>query len=220
MLVSYPSKAKPSCVPRFACVSGAVFGPNTKKYKYALPFTTFILKFSNLRNSCIIIPAFPQVSLRFIFQSGRWLPSFFPFKDRTSVLVRSRVVYKYTCQCCGALYLGQTARHLHTRISEHTRVSPLTGKKRATTLFPTSSIQAHTCQTNYTISPNDFSIISSCRSSSNFELLIRESLLISKYKPSLNENISSIPLSLFQYFPLPYTCHFLSGHLVFYWLAV
>ena len=111
--------------------------------------------------------------------------------------MRSRVVYIYTCQCCGALYLGQTRRHIHTRISEHMGVSPLTGKKRATTLFPTSSIQAHTRQTNHAISPNDFSIISSCRSSSNFELLIRESLLISKYKPSLNENISSIPLSLF-----------------------
>ena len=95
---------------------------------------------------------------------------------------------EYTCQCCGALYLGQTRRHLHTRISEHMGVSPLTGKKRATTSFPTSSIQAHTRQTNHAISPNDFSIISSCRSSSNFELLIRESLLISKYKLSLNEN--------------------------------
>ena len=34
-----------------------------------------------------------------------------------------KVVYKYTC---GALYFGQTRRHLYTRISEHMGVSPLT----------------------------------------------------------------------------------------------
>ena len=121
--------------------------------------------------------------------------SFFSFKDRIPVLIRSRVVYKYTCQCCGALYFGQTLHHLPTRISEHMGVSPLTGKKLATTSI--SSIQAHIHHTHHTIPPNDFSIISSCHSSSNFEFLIRESLLISKLKPSLNENISSTPLSLF-----------------------
>ena len=93
--------------------------------------------------------------------------------------MRSRVVYKYTCQCCGALYFGQTLHHLHTRISEHMGVSPLTGKKLATTSL--SSIQAHIHHTHHTIPPNDFSIISSCHSSSNFEFLIRESLLISKF---------------------------------------
>ena len=164
---------------------------------FKLPYTGSHALQIQTQVSKLCSSAFPKVTLRFIFQSGRRLSGFFPFKDRTPMLMRSRVVYKYTCQCCGALYLGQTRRHLHTRISEHMGVSPLTGKKRATTSFPTSSIQAHTRQTNHAISPKDFSIISSCRSSSNFELLIHESLLISKYKPSLNENISSTPLSLF-----------------------
>ena len=62
--------------------------------------------------------AFPDLSLRFIFQSGRRLSSFFPFKDRIPMLMRSRIVYSYTCRCCGASHLGQTRRHLHTRISE------------------------------------------------------------------------------------------------------
>ena len=33
---------------------------------------------------------------------------FFPFKDRITFAMRSHVVYKYKCQCCGALYVGQT----------------------------------------------------------------------------------------------------------------
>ena len=52
----------------------------------------------------------------------------FPCKDRISIALRSHVVYQFTCQCCSALYVGQTRRHIHTRISEHMKVSPLTGK--------------------------------------------------------------------------------------------
>ena len=139
--------------------------------------------------------AFPDLSLRFIFRSGRRLSSFFPFKDRIPMLMRSRVVYNYTCRCCGASYLGQTRRHLHTRISEHMGVSPLTGKKRA--IHSLSSVLTHTRRTGHSISPDDFTIVSSCRSNSNVELLQRKSLLISKLKPPLNENISSTPLFLF-----------------------
>ena len=47
----------------------------------------------------------------------------------------------------------------------------------------------------HTISADDFSIISS--GNLPLELLIRESLLIDKFKPVLNENIRSVPLTLF-----------------------
>jgi hypothetical protein len=55
--------------------------------------------------------------------------------------LRSHVVYQFTCQCCSALYVGQTRRHIHTRISEHMGVSPLTGKERSISTM--SSILAH-----------------------------------------------------------------------------
>ena len=111
------------------------------------------------------------------------------------MLLRSGIVYKFTWHCCGALYLGETRRYLHTQILEHMGVSPSTGKKLATTSL--SSIQTNPHQTLHTVFPADFSIISSCRSYPNLELFIRESLLISELKPSHNKNISSIPLSLF-----------------------
>ena len=81
-------------------------------------------------------------------------------------------------------------RNLHTCISEHKGISPSTGRK----LSRPSAILNHSAETSHPISDNDFSVISS--SNSSYELLVRESLLISKRKPSL-ENISSIPLSLF-----------------------
>jgi hypothetical protein len=36
------------------------------------------------------------------------LSSFFPFKDRIPITLRSHVVYQFMCQCCSTLYVGQT----------------------------------------------------------------------------------------------------------------
>ena len=94
--------------------------------------------------------AFPDLSLHFIFQSGWRLSSLFPFKDHIPMLMRLHVVYNYTCRCCSASYLGQTCRHLHTRILEHVGVLPLTGKKQA--IHSLLSILSHTCQTRHSIS--------------------------------------------------------------------
>ena len=60
---------------------------------------------------------------------------------------------------------------------------------------PFSNIRDHHQSSGHPISPDDFSILSSC--SSSFELLLRECLLISKLKPSLNANLSSVPLTLY-----------------------
>ena len=89
--------------------------------------------------------------------------------------------------------LRQTRRHIHTRISEHMGVSPLTGKKRSVSTM--SGILAHIHTTKHQISPSDFKILSTA--SSEADLLIRESLFISKLNPILNANIRSTPLDLF-----------------------
>ena len=53
------------------------------------------------------------------------LPS---LKSRIDKLHRSRVVYQITCSGCNALYVGQTVRHLTTRLKEHGRLSAPVGK--------------------------------------------------------------------------------------------
>ena len=170
---------------------------------FCLPFTgahslQIRTKLIKLVSSC-----FPQIDLRVVLKPGKHLSTFFQFKDPIPKFLKSHVVYQFKCQCCAALYIEQTRRYLLMRISEHMGVSSLTGKKVSHS--SRSSILTHSTQTNHSISFHDLSILSSCNSP--FELLIRESLLINKNKPSLNENITSVPLALMKtslQFRLPY----------------
>ena len=117
---------------------------------------------------------------------------FFPFKDQIPFAMRSHVVYKYKCQCCGALYVGQTRRHIQTRISEHMGVSSKTGNKLS--VLQMSAVLTHHHLSGHNISDSDFTILTS--GNSKFDLEMRESLLISKLKLILNNDISSMPLNL------------------------
>ena len=64
------------------------------------------------------------------------------------------------CRCCSASYVGQTTRHLHTRVSEHLGISPITGKPSSSP--PMSSISSHLKTTGHTANIDDFEILSSC----------------------------------------------------------
>ena len=113
-------------------------------------------------------------TIRVVFRPSCRLSSFLRFKDRIPIALRSHVVYQFTYQCCSALYVGQTRRHIHTRISEHMGVSPLTGKERSISTM--SSILAHKHIHKHAVSVSDFKILSS--GTSEWDLLIRESLFI------------------------------------------
>ena len=43
----------------------------------------------------------------------------FSVKDPVPVELCSKVVYKFTCASCNSCYVGETSRHLSTRIREH-----------------------------------------------------------------------------------------------------
>ena len=62
-------------------------------------------------------------------------------------------------------------------------------------VLPNPVFKPHLSETRHTASLDDFKIFCSCSSPS--EVLVRESLIISKLKPSLNGNLSSIPLFSF-----------------------
>ena len=72
-------------------------------------------------------------------------------------------------------------------------VSSKTGNKLS--VLQMSAVLTHHHLSKHTISDSDFTILTS--GNSKFDLEMRESLLISKLKPILNNNISSRPLYLF-----------------------
>ena len=70
------------------------------------------------------------------------------------------------------------------------------GKPSKNKAEPTA-IRQHTHATEHPASLDDFEIIGRERSRNDFKLRIKESLLIKKHRPKLNENVQSIPLLLF-----------------------
>ena len=82
---------------------------------------------------------------------------------------------------------------IYTRESQNMGVSSKTGNKLSVSQM--SAVLTHHHLYKHTISDSDFTILTS--GNSKFDLEMRESLLISKLKPILNNNISSMPLYLF-----------------------
>jgi hypothetical protein len=102
----------------------------------------------------------------------------------------------YTCLSVDAVrsasYVGQTMRHLCTRVSEHLGLTPITGQPSSSPVM--FSIFSHLNTTGHSANFDDFKILSSC--SDTCELLIHESLLISKINRCLLKNTTRLKWSL------------------------
>ena len=109
----------------------------------------------------------------------------FKVKDPIPKFLKSFVVYKFACPGCNACYIGETTRHLPTRIKEHLE----TDKK--------SHIFAHlvnneTCKALST--ENCFEIIDS--TSTPFKLKLKEEMHIIWTKPLLNKQQKHVSISI------------------------
>ena len=124
---------------------------------FCLPFTGSHSLQIRTQISRLCSAAYPHLNVRFVFRSSTRLSSFFPFKDKVPKFLRSSVVYLFKCRCCSASYVGQTTRYLHTRVSEHLGISPITGKPSSNS--PMSSIFSHLKTTGHTASFDDFQIL-------------------------------------------------------------
>jgi hypothetical protein len=173
---------------------------------FCLPFTGSHSLQICTQISRLCYSAFPHLNIRFVFRPTLRLSHLFTFKDKIPKRLRSCVVYHFKCWCCSASYVGQTVRHLHTRVSEHLAKATVVATQNWPAFFNTLINN-----TDHMASPYDFKILSSCLSSD--ELMIHESLLISKLKPSLNDlNVQAVrspffysnPLSIPNVLPLPF----------------
>ena len=136
--------------------------------------------------------------LRVVFQSTHHIKSLFPYKDRLTRAQMSRVVYKASCWDCQEFYIGKTKRRLHDRKTEHF--------KSITSSNHSSAIAEHVTSTGHNMKWDHFEILARGRSDTHCK--IKETLLIRDLQPSLNENVSSEKLYLFQLHVFPSICKF------------
>ena len=116
----------------------------------------------------------------------------FHFKDQIPKNLTFGVVYKFQCELCNESYYRECMRHLNVRIGEHIGILSLIRKQ----VKPkNSSVANHLLLCNHSASYDDFSILT--RQNKTFLLELKETLLIIRDKQSLNRNITSTQMYLF-----------------------
>ena len=99
--------------------------------------------------------------------------SFFSLKSKTPFNLRARVVYKFQCLSdSGTTYIGETKRHIITRVDEH--LAPKESNKSA---IKDHILDCNTCK-NGQISVENFSVMKGCRN--EYTCKISEALCIKK----------------------------------------
>ena len=102
-------------------------------------------------------------------------------------------IYAIICNC-KITYIGMSVRHFKVRISEHMGISCRTGAPVKGISITAVRDLCTTCNKGV-ISEDDFKIIS--RGGTEFDLWLKESLMILLKKPALNKNVTSTQLFLF-----------------------
>ena len=109
--------------------------------------------------------------------------------------MNSKVVYKFKCTICDDVYIDETKRHLLIRQYEHLGKSILTEKPSKYNDKDATVIRKHGHQNNHQADSSCFTLIGNA--SNDFHLKLKESLLILKFKLSLNKAKESMPSYLF-----------------------
>ena len=115
------------------------------------------------------------------FQIG----SLFSSKDRLPNVLRSFVVYKFTCAGCQSCHIGKTRCHLAARIKEHL----VTDKKSNTKKH---LLENKTCKN--LCDKSCFQVIN--YSSSPFSLKVKETLKITWLKPDKNKQKEHVNITI------------------------
>ena len=139
----------------------------------------------------------PFCNIKIVFKTSNRISSYFKYKDSFPKSLLAGVIYKYTCAKCNLSYVGCTKRYWEKRLEEHTHISALTGKPLSglTIFAPLQHRRTTKCGESPRVTRDEFEIIGHEK---NWYLLqVKESILINKLGPELNDNISSVPLYLF-----------------------
>ena len=133
---------------------------------------------------------YPQIHLRTLYKSCNTIGSHFSFKDKIPKECMSNLIYKYTCECCKAFYIGKTESQFRCRISQHQGLSARTGKEVSAKVA--SEIREHSLKCKVHIKDEDFTILD--RLNNKNGILILESLHQKVKKPTIGIQQQSTPL--------------------------
>ena len=123
-----------------------------------------------------------NIDARFIFTTHK-VGQYFSNKDPVPSDLQSHKVYKFTCGCCKASYIGETARHVSTRVMEHLE----SDKKSAIYQhLHAGTRQSRLCRRN----SNADSFIILDHAETKHQLRIKEGLYIKRDSPELNKQVN------------------------------
>ena len=145
-----------------------------------------------------------EINVKFVTHDKTTKISFFKnTKDKTPSLIKSSVVYKFTCPGCGCNYIGKTERTLSEKTEEHAYPNKKSNEQSAiyehlSTCPHYSHIVDLFSVNNHVVNCNKFDI-NQIRSNTivfdkadNWnELLFKEALLIKSHKPLLNTGLKA-----------------------------
>ena len=108
--------------------------------------------------------------IQMIFTSRKLRTCLLTLKSLFDKNLKSHVVYKVTCSGCSSINVGQTTRHVTTRISEHQKKDS-----------PDGQLLVECCGTTHNVKRE---ILDACRGVE--KLMTIEAIYIKKLKPQLN----------------------------------
>ena len=141
--------------------------PNIEKRYFKLPFIGMHSKVTQNKIEKLCKRFCKNAKIKLVFSSHK-LRQTFSYKDSYPSVLSSKVVYRFVCASCNANYVGQTHRHLITRIDEHFDKDK---KSQIYQHLMSSTDCLNACSRDY------FSILDSART--KHQLRMTESLFIS-----------------------------------------
>ena len=158
-----------------------------KQYFYKLPY---LGRFSTVAQSKIrrLVNRYcNDLDIKLVFTTFK-LRNLFSVKDSVLRERRSRVIYKFTCACCNACYMGETLRHFSARVREHLSYD------KSSHIFKhlqSSELCRQSC------SADCFEILDSAPT--KFQLKLKEAMYINWEKPNLNQQVHHVNPALTLY---------------------
>ena len=150
---------------------------------FKLPFLK-LSKFTQRKISMLAKKYCKNLNIRLAFSSFK-IKNLLTVKDRVHRSLRSCVVYKFSCAGCNSVYIGETTRHLSTRVREHLCTDKNSHIFKHLKNSPTcKSLCNESC----------FKVLDSANN--YHSLKIKEALHITWERPNLNKQVQHYNISL------------------------